>query len=1753
MSNTQETDALPAPGGGEPQHDVWVTEPGRVSLSKAPSPAAVDGAPPSSSPPPGGAGVAAPAPLLGALEAELQIDPASLPQLPVARVVPPADAQLVALGPDEIARWQAVISDYEREAKSIGNEPRAAALYVEIGRIWEEQLNKPRNAAMAYQRAFHLNARDPSVLHASRRLFTEVGNWGMVVQILQAEIEGTERAERRATLLSEKGTILEEKLKTVEEAQKAYQEALSVWSAEPIAIQALERIHSLRREHEALYAVYRRALEVTSKPDRRLPLLIAAAQLAEDRLGDGAGAIRLYGEVLELDRRNRVALAALRRLTQQAGRFEELVGVLTLSADCADSPTDAAMMLLQAARIQHEKLDLTDRALLLLLKALEHAPEDLTVLQEIEGLYEQNGRFDEVVKVLRREAEVTSEPRDRVPVLFKLGSILEDKLRLADEAVPVFEEAVALMPSYVPAKQALGRLYEKTSRWQSLAELFSMEVRLEEDLGVKVSKLFKLAETYDVRLGRQEDSVRVLFELLSLEPGFMPGRKALERLLQKREAWSDLIALYEQELSLTQDRDQRVFLLDRVGVLAEEKLGDAGRAAAAYRRILELVPAHLPAIRTLARLATKQESWPEVLRMLHAEVAMTTDPAETASLLHRAGVLTEEKLGDVPGALALFERVVAANPAYVPALGSLGRIYHQLGRWEDLLSMYRRELEVTRSGDQGVALLFRMADILVDRLQDPVRAAQVFEEVLGRDPQNLAALRALAELHAKAGHHEKLVDVLLRESATVQDPKERAASLFRVAEICEERLDRTDRAAEAYQEALRLGYNHDAAIRALVRIYSGEGMWNALSRALHTALDHTTEVAARSAILVRLAEVAGEKLGNLEAAAQYLEQALATEPNSLPVLTQLERVSVARRDWARAIALGEALALHETDPRLYAARQIRIAAMKETQLEPAQSGAAHYRLALEKVPDHPMALRALEIAYRRSASHDGLAAFYHREAMVSRDPARRTNLFTRAADLYEHRLSRDDSAAALYAAALDVTPTHLPALRGRRRIAERAKDATLVLDCIQREGELTADRERARELLFEAGQLHQERFGNVEKAIEVYEAVLTRAQDHPGAFARLEAIYRERQAWPQLLELLDRRAKAIVDVEEQARLYVVAAQLAQDALKDVPRAIALYREVLARDRMHSVALVRLGPLLFAERDWDAAIDVFHKTLAVSKEPAVLLLAFKSLGIIYQEHRQDLVKCVQSFQAAIAASPGDTECLRRLAAVYEEARDWSSSINVLLRLAEVEPSPAARVETLLELAQIYEHGAQDKRSAILAHRKALELDPTNQTAILRLTELLYKEQDWQGLADAVGAYVRVLPPEARARGVPLHLQLADVYEQRLGDDPRAINALRLALDAEPENLIALERVANLYAKTAETFPHAVDMHRRLLRQDPFRISSYHAMHQMFLRRGEHDKAFVVAEILVFLRGHQQDEELYYQEHKSKVAPIASGALSFEDHDRLVTHPLERGPLRLVMEILGAEVSKAFPADLARYELKKEDRHAARSDLPLRKLADELARVLGGAQFPQFELALTRKPELGFFVESGAPPVLVIGASVPRRIQEKDQRFQVARLLEKLKGGHHLLDLLPARDVEALLWSVVKLADPGVHAPVDPVSLDNMQKRVLKALSSRAKRQLEEMRSSLSGLRFDLGRHRTGAAHTAFRAGLVLTNDVEVAVRNIAKDHPDLRPVFADPRGAAATVGKIPEVRELLAYAISEEYFAARAKLGFSIQS
>lgn len=1657
---------------------------------------------------------------------------------------------------EQVAFWKAQIKAFERDAAGLSDASQAARIALEVGRIYEEQLGRPRNAATSYQRAFTLDPGNPAVLHASRRLFTEVGNWGMVLEILGFEVEGAPTPERKATLLAELGAIQEDKLNDVDAARLTYESALETWSAEPIAVAALERIYGVQKAYAELDRIYMQAVAVTEKPERKLPLWIVAAQLAEDRLEQPHQAIERYQAVLAINPVHVLALDALRRLYLATESWPEYAQILLQAADVAQSPEESAQLLLTMARVQSERLGEVDSAVHTLIRALEKAPEDLIVLREIERLYEDNDRHEDVIKVLEREVEITEDVREKVPILFRLGAILDEQLDRPDEAVTVLQEAVKLLPTYTPVKQSLGRLLVRTERWQDLADLFHQEFDAEEDEWVRVSKLFQLADIRYTRLDAVPAAIETLHQALVLKPDYQPARKLLEKLLVQTEAWADLSALYERELELVDDKARKVFLLLRIGNPVRSKAVDAETSRGAYERILDLEPGNLHAIRSLQTLAEEREDWPDALRLLELEADASEDQKEVVSILHRAGALREASVDDVDGAVADYEKALILNPTYLPALRSLGRLYAKKGRYEDLVTMYRRELDVTRSQEQRLQLLFRSADVLSEQIKDPERSVAALQEVLEVEPGNLPALRALAAIHARVGAHEALAEVLVTEANSVKDTKEKATLLIQAAETLEDKLSRGDQAAELYQEVIRHGHYVDSAIRALVRIYSVEGLWNALSRALRAAKDHAKDPSAKVAILLRLAEVAGDRLGQMAHAAEYLEEAVTLDPDNVVILTQLERTSVSLRDWPKAVAAAQQLALHEGDPRLFGARQIRIAYMKETQLDPPVSGAEHYCLALQTVPDHPSALRALELAYRRAGDWDALRLFYQREAFVTKNPTEKAGLFARAADIAEHRLQDDESAAMMYERALEGLPDFLPVVRSRRRVATRRGDTEVALDSIRREGDLTADLDCKEELLLESAQLYEEKLGQVEPAIANYRQLLERDPGHRVAFDKLESIFGTAERTADLGELYQARVGAVRDASEQAELLYRAAGLAHKSAKaagatDQSEAIQLYRNVLEREPEHAKALMQLGPLLFDAQEWDAAIGVFHRTLTVTKEATARRVALDALGVIYHEHRQDLVKCVQSLQAALQYDPTDVESLTRLAKVYQEAQDWNSSVNVLLRLAEVVQDPRLKVGTLLELGELYEVRLGDDASAILAARKVLELDVGNEDAVLRLVRLHERGEQWQELADAAARFVSLLPATDKAKAAPLHLKMSAVFENRMGDDARAINALKYALEAHPESADALASLARLYAKTPETAMLAVDAHRRLLVGDPFRVESYHEMHRLFERNGAHDKAFVVAEVLVFMRAALQDEELYYQEHKAKVAPHPERTLSAADHDRWVTHPAERGPMRAVMELLAPELNKPFPGAMARYELNKgTDRHGPRSPMALRRLSDEIADALGGA--PTYDIWVTRKFDLDVFTENEKPLALVVGANVGRRIQERDQRFLLGRAIAQLKGGHHLLATVPAKDMLSLIWTVAKNANPSGQAPVDPASLEVMQ-RILKALPGKVRRSLDEVGGALFNTHVDVQRHRAAAEHTANRAGLVMTNDIEVAVRNMAKDHPEVRLVFRDATGARATIGKIPGVPQLLNYAVSEDYFAARTKLGFSIQS
>src|SRR5688572_20573173 len=177
--------------------------------------------------------------------------------------------------------------------------------------------------------------------------------------------------------------------------------------------------------------------------------------------------------------------------------------------------------------------------------------------------------------------------------------------------------------------------------------------------------------------------------------------------------------------------------------------------------------------------------------MLEREAERT--PGEhVVSILQRIGEVLEDKIGDRDAALATYKRVLSIDPRFPPVLKALGRLYYQRGRWDDLLDMYRKELEVVASREESVPLLFKMGEIYSEKLAREEEAIRCYQEALSIDPSYQPVLSALSQIWRERERWEKLVEISEAEAAAQPRPEQRVLSYYRIGEILEERMGRDD-------------------------------------------------------------------------------------------------------------------------------------------------------------------------------------------------------------------------------------------------------------------------------------------------------------------------------------------------------------------------------------------------------------------------------------------------------------------------------------------------------------------------------------------------------------------------------------------------------------------------------------------------------------------------------------------------------------------------------------------------------------------------------------------------------------------------------------------------------------------------------------------------------------------------------------------------------------------------------------------------
>jgi len=1647
----------------------------------------------------------------------------------------PADTNAsLPIGPTLDPETRAIIATCESELDTAPPPLRAARLHYEIARAYEAATGWPEQAAHHYQRSLEGAPDYVPAIRGARRAEISRGHVEAALALFDAEEKLTSSSKRKAMLHYHKGRLVEDKLGDPVRARELYARALE---HDPSSASVLKAIEQCDRRHgpaEALLQTFEHAANaVVGDARHRAAIVVERAQLVERR-GDGTGptAAELYEAALRLDPSTLGALEAVGRIYRRDQEWRNLATVLEREAHQTSDDSRRALALYRLARIQSERLGNRAEAVAALVKAGDAAPGDPLVLEDLARSYEQAEDFVALTEVLAALVRLAAEDRERIALLHRLGQVHEGSLAEPDEAIACYRAALELEPTYLPVLHALGRLLASRKQWAELIQMHLAEAAATPVTARAAAAHSRVAELFEIQLRDPAEAVTHHARVLTLVPGHAASFKALTRLYAQLDRHRELVELLERAVTETGLPSLKIAYLFKIGSVWEDSLGDPVQALHAFRRIRELDPDDLVAIHAVQRVAEKAGRYPQLVEALEREIELVDDAALRVGLLHRVGTVLDEHMADPDGALARLRRALELDPAFVPALASVGQIYYRAGRWSDLLDIYEREVAVTTIASEAIALLHKMGELCEDKLGDVDAAVARYRRALELDPTYRPAIRALVRLARERRDWAALASALELEAAGLEHSPARAISWYRLGQVREEWLGDTDQAIAAYQRALydRAGYR--PARIALARLYSERGDWTRLLEMLTEGAAATQDPVELTNVMMRQGEIYRDELHDAARAVTCFEAVIQHEVGVIPGLLALEPLYAATGAWSKLARVYERLSETLADPGARIAALRELARLRETRsLGTVDDRVAAYAAILALDRDDDTALAALEQIGRTRRDDPSLAEVYRRSSEVSDNPGVAASFLTDLGQTLE-RLG-DRRALDAYRDAVKKDPALLTAIRGLARVGDLLGNARAMAQAARLEAELTRRPEIAAKLFVRSGILRREQMNDLgavedfERALEVW------PDDTQGAERILQPLIETGQIL-RLVDILSKTATSAKSPERRTALWLEVGGLYAGRLDNLGAGISAFKRALDATPGHVAALSRLAEAYERNRQWGDAVAALEQLLALTSDEPARAEAHLRLAAIFDERLRNIERATRCVEAVLRHKPDHPAALRRLADIQLRSGNEAEAVKTTQRLVELADGPQEKGAALVRVARI-QRKRGEAAAADTALGEALALEGPGGDAERELKQAIEVHGNWTAYAAGLAAHIK------RATGDPAslggaYLELARTYTEGMRLPGKAIEALSDGIAATHRDRRLVLALGRQLRETGRLDEALVEL-KQAVADDPWHAESWRELGALFERGGRADDALRVLSVLTVL-----GEANRAAPPLARPASAADGSFDATVMSTIAVDAATSAPAAALLAAIADGIGKLYPPSLDRYGIAARDRLGARSSSPLWELAQRIGRIFGA----EFELYEHAAAEPVIVIEPFELPALVVSQAV-RRLPIGQQVFLLAHALASIATRLHPALSLSTAELEVALVGATRIVVPSFQLRgAAPGNVDDAREVLRKAVIRKWRRPMEVAAAELAANPpADLARWQAAINQSMIRAALLVSDDLTAsidALRHVVGDLPDVR--------GAALVQSSETVRDLMRFWISNRAATVRLHAGMA---
>jgi tetratricopeptide (TPR) repeat protein len=1345
---------------------------------------------------------------------------------------------------------------------------RAASLH-------DEQLGDPEGAMPYLERVLSVDPTNNRAFNRLKQILTSSERWSELEALYDRAAHGTTDEKDRIELLNEVALISEEIIGDAAKAIGYYERILVLDPFFSQALDSLEKLYEREERWKDLAALLERRLE-TATDEESLDIKLSLGRIYLDRLLEPPLALGHLEDVLRIRENDAEARQLVERLLDigvlrlRAARvlehvyeardeIRQLVRVLEIRREGATDESERRDLLRRMSVLRDERLRDDHGAFATLAELVPLEPEDSPTRERFVDIGRRLADHERVAAVLIAAADAAATSSTRGEILMDVARIFEDLLEDENRAERIYLRVIEIDRSdpllVIPAAQALRRIYASRGRHDALADVLSIEVRLEENVDKRRELYERIGSLYETVLEVPTKAIEAWRARLNDDPADATALRALERLYERTQAYRELVSVLRAREQSTTDVDERRRTMVKAAETLADKIGDVPEAILGWRAVLDEFGQEQPTLAALAVLYEKAERWSDLEETLASDLTLADDIDSRLSLFARLGDVRRLHQQNLTGALEAYREALLLDPTSESCRSALEALL-------DIPESRREAAETLRplyEADGDAERLLRVLEIQVETTEDPTERLAILETARSTAEGPLESSErafgyALRGLKQAAGEEEvsTWIETVERLAATTDRWRE-ACELYqsivddildgdvqqslrlRVGELARRKLDDRALAIGEYKKALEARADDRRALIALEELYAEANDSQNLLEILKLRVVHAEKDDEKKKLLFRQAELQRGPLGD-NAGAIVTFEAILDVGLDARAITALDALYRGAERYPDLITLYE----RQLDGNVGTAPDLRVNVARIARHhtgdiqrafdelgealagDPSHAGAVaelEGLLATSDDPEHKArAGEMLEPVYLRRADWARVKLALDARLSASQEPDDRRDLLQRLATLHEEQLEDYSAALETVAKLLHEDLTDEGVWQELERLAKVASAERRLGEIYAVElGALSADDASSAKLCRRTGEIYAD-LGEISLALTWFRRAHEFEPESRELFTAIDALLTKEARHAERVALYRTSLDYRSDQERLDALHTIA-RLERAELKEPQRAIDTYRaalDVSDNDARALDALTELYRELGRNRDLS---DLYLRRAEAAPDGEQAAPYRLALARLLREQLEDTVGAIDQLEAIVTEVPWHSEAIKELEGltredehkarvveilrpIYEHSDDW----RLLIRLNEerfgLAENAREKVAVLRETAQLWETRGNEKRRAFQATRAAFELDPEDTETRAELERLTEALSAWEELSESYEHGAANTADDLTRR--ELLFALAKIYDGRIDDPRRALDAYsRLSeLDpADPEPLEAMDTLAVLLSDWA----------------------------------------------------------------------------------------------------------------------------------------------------------------------------------------------------------------------------------------------------------------------------------------------------------------------------------------------------------------